>query len=92
MIAARATFRVRFITDVRRLLWSVVVILDEATAYTDPENEADGLAEAEHAHQAESSLWIGNAVTSLRAIGRLPWQRVLESLSAVHAALSADRV
>mgnify|MGYP001708387807 FL=1 len=27
-------------TDVRRLLWSVVVILDEATAYTDPENEA----------------------------------------------------
>ena len=53
---------------------------------------ADGLAEAEHAHQAESSLWIGNAVTSLRAIGRLPWQRVLESLSAVHAALSADRV
>ncbi|WP_155242923.1 hypothetical protein [Dorea longicatena] len=24
----------------RRLLWSVVVILDEATAYTDPENEA----------------------------------------------------
>ena len=28
------------ITDVRRLLWSVVVILDEATAYTDPENEA----------------------------------------------------
>ena len=24
----------------RRLLWSVFVILDEATAYTDPENEA----------------------------------------------------
>ena len=53
---------------------------------------ANGLAESEHAHQAESCLWVSNAVTSLRAVGRMPWQRVLESLSAVHAALSADRV
>lgn len=53
---------------------------------------ADGLAESEHAHQAESCLWVGNAITSLRAIGRTPWQRVLESLSPVHAALSADSV
>ena len=53
---------------------------------------ADGLAESEHAHQAESCLWVSNAVTSLRAIGRMPWQRVLEGLSAVHASLCADRV
>ena len=53
---------------------------------------ADGLAESEHSHQTESCLWVGNAVTSLRAVARTPWQRVLESVSAVHEALSADRV
>ena len=53
---------------------------------------ADDLAHAEHAHQTESCLWVSNAVTSLRAIGRTPWQRVLEAISPVHRALSDDPV
>lgn len=51
---------------------------------------AEALAQAEHSHQTESSLWVGNAITSLRAIGRTPWLRVLESMSVVHQALLAD--
>lgn len=51
---------------------------------------ADALAQTEHDHQSEICHWVSNAVTSLRAVGRVPWQRVLEQLSPVHAALCQD--
>lgn len=53
---------------------------------------SDTMAKAEHDHQAECCQWVSNAVTSLRAIGRLPWQRVLEDLSPLHAALCSDEI
>ncbi len=52
---------------------------------------ADVLAQTEHDHQTECSLWVSNAVTSLRTISRMPWYRVLESMSLVHRALCGDR-
>ena len=51
---------------------------------------ADALAQTEHDHQSESCHWVSNAIASLRAVGRVPWQRVLEQLSPVHAALCQD--
>ena len=52
---------------------------------------ADTLAQTEHGHQTECSLWVSNAITSLRIISRMPWHRVLEKLSLVHGALCGDQ-
>ncbi len=51
---------------------------------------AEKLARSEHDHQTENCLWVSNAVTSLRTVGRMPWHRLLEEISPVHAALSTD--
>ena len=53
---------------------------------------ADKLTRSEHQHQTDNSLWIGNAITSLRAIDHAPWEQLLEEWSPLHAQLSQDAV
>ncbi|MEG1891961.1 MAG: hypothetical protein RR301_11100, partial [Clostridia bacterium] len=54
--------------------------------------DAEGLARGEHDHQTESCQWLSNAITSLRALDRMPWHHLLEEISLVSAALEEDEV
>lgn len=56
------------------------------------ELSTEKLAQKEHDHQTENCLWVSNAIASLRIAGRIPWHRLLEEISAVHAALMEDAV
>ena len=53
---------------------------------------AGKLAQSEHEHQTESCLWLSNAIVSLRSVDRMPWHRLCEELSLIHAQLCADAV
>lgn len=54
--------------------------------------EIKDMAEQEHLLQSESALRTGNAIQSLRRIGRMPWDKMQEEISAVHALLRQDPV
>ncbi|MDR3051214.1 MAG: DUF3131 domain-containing protein [Oscillospiraceae bacterium] len=51
---------------------------------------AERVVEREHARQALERQWIGNSVTSLRALGQVRWAEVLEDLSSVEGWLRDD--
>ncbi|NCB05375.1 MAG: hypothetical protein EOM69_07610, partial [Clostridia bacterium] len=50
------------------------------------------IAQVEHDRQTEHRLWVGNAITSLRVLSRLPWERLTEEMSLLNAALLQDEV
>ncbi|MDR1600111.1 MAG: DUF3131 domain-containing protein [Oscillospiraceae bacterium] len=53
-------------------------------------DSAEQVIENEHTRQTRARDWMGNAVTSLRALNAISWDAAQESLSAVHGALSQD--
>lgn len=53
---------------------------------------ADELTVQEQSRQTELCLWVGNAITSLRTLSRLPWDSVLEEASHVHNILQNDSI
>jgi cyclic beta-1,2-glucan synthetase len=53
-------------------------------------DSAELIIENEHTRQTRVRDWMGNAVTSLRALNALNWDAAQEALSAVHGALSQD--
>lgn len=44
----------------------------------------------EHLRQAEAALWVENAIHSLRLLNHLPWDKIIETASVLHDALSQD--
>ena len=46
----------------------------------------------ERVHQSETVRWVSNAIASLRQLGRMPWDRLLEEWSLCHQLLSQDAV
>ncbi|MEG1570499.1 MAG: hypothetical protein RR431_04830 [Clostridia bacterium] len=60
--------------------------------FNEHELSVEKLAKSEHEHQTEACLWVSNAITSLRTVGRMPWYRMLEDISPIHAALLADSI
>lgn len=53
---------------------------------------ADELTDREQSRQTELCLWVGNAITSLRTLGQLSWDTVLENASSIHAILQKDSI
>lgn len=51
---------------------------------------AQRVVEREHARQTVERQWIGNAITSLRALGQIQWNDLLEGLSSVESWLRDD--
>ncbi len=68
---------------------SAVAWLDKHIAALD--RETAQLAQLEHDRQTENRLWVGNAITSLRTVSHMPWHKLCESMSAVHAELLRDK-
>lgn len=64
--------------------------LEECLAQFDLDPEQ--LVTLEHRRQAEDQLWMANAITSLRAIGRISWPEMLETLDPIDGMLREDRV
>lgn len=53
-------------------------------------DSAERVIKNEHIRQTRVRDWMGNAVTSLRALNAISWDEAQESLSAVHGVLSQD--
>ncbi len=68
---------------------SAIAWLDKHIASLD--RETAQIAQLEHERQTENRLWVGNAITSLRVISRLPWHKLCEAMSLAHEALLQDR-
>lgn len=71
--------------------------LEEENEWLLKELEAQGrtaeeVMSQEQRRQAEICLWVGNAITALRTLNRLAWDRFSERVSPVHAVLQKDPV
>jgi len=48
------------------------------------------LTDEQRTHQSETVCWVSNAISSLRCLDRLPWERLLEQWDHTHQALLRD--
>lgn len=60
--------------------------------YPDWRDSPEKMACEEHDRQAENSRRIANAILSVRAVGRMPWERLTEEASVIHQILKQDPV
>lgn len=56
------------------------------------ERSAEAAAEQEHERQVDAARWCGNAIASLHAVEKAPWNRLLEEWSDLHRLLCEDEV
>ena len=69
--------------DAQALAW-----LDEKLAQMDL--RVSSIVEKEHARQTNDRQWMGNAITSLKRLGQIPWGETLEAMNPIHEILSQD--
>lgn len=63
-----------------------------AALWEQQEKSADECIQQEHERQTSLSLWVCNAIESLRTLRLIPWESTLETWSQTHEKLKADAV